>query len=242
MVPAVWRLCLWTLEAIIDPDSETLGFATFPSATKKNPIITSSNSVTICNREGLTRTVLKLCDSIPSMQETVVSNLLGRCYAGDDSTVNINSNFKTVISSVDIADADRDSGWLLTLPPLGSAAAEYGILSGEGEEDVRGDDKIKSISNTDREVDNITGPRQRQQTLLRAQQSRAAHLKTQAQGQLAAAVLENLVAAHPEIGASVLSSLMDRLTPSSPSQGGRILLPVASILHRLVLFNHVFCY
>jgi hypothetical protein len=69
------------------------------------------------------------------MRETVVSNLLGRCYASED---HIGMHFSAPSSSTSHSsvDAESDGGWLLTFPPLGSAAAEYGIYSVSGGNDT----------------------------------------------------------------------------------------------------------
>jgi hypothetical protein len=221
MIPAVWRLCLWTLESLTDYESGT----SRPSSGVKGCAGAGGRGrVYLSNKEGLSQTVLRLCECLPSMRETVVSNLLGRCYAEGAVSSACSSSGSISGGSRALKDSvaqERDGAWLMNFHPLGYASAEYGIeLIG-----VAGAGSINIISCSE------PGAGRRRWnvgTKIRISEMR----KAQSEALLASTVLESLVGEHPEIGASVLSSIMDRLTPSSPSQGGLLALPPAAILHR----------
>jgi hypothetical protein len=225
MIPAVWRLCLWTLESLTDYESKT---SIPPSGVKGCAGAGGRNRVYLTNKEGLSRTVLRLCECLPSMRETVVSNLLGRCYAEGaiSSACSSGSGIGNSSAFSDSVAQERDSAWLMNLHPLGYASAEYGIES----VDVADVGSLNIISSGLAVCAEPGAGRRRLNagTKIRISEMR----KAQSEALLASTVLESLVGEHPEIGASVLSSIMDRLSPSSPSQGGLLALPPAAILHR----------
>lgn len=71
------------------------------------------------NRFGLSKIVLQLCDCMPSMRETVVNNLLSKCYLNDDDNVH-NDKYNTSHSKIDVhTDYEQTNSFLLSLPPLG---------------------------------------------------------------------------------------------------------------------------
>lgn len=225
MIPAVWRLCLWTLESLTDYESRA---SRSSSGVRGCGGASGKGRVYLTNKEGLSRTVLRLCECLPSMRETVVSNLLGRCYeeGAVSSACSSSSGSGSGSAFSDTLAQERDGAWLLNLHPLGYASAEYGIES----LGVSGAGSLKIISDG-LAVCTEPGPGRRMWnagTKIRISEMR----KAQSEGLLASTVLESLVEEHPEIGASVLSSIMDRLTPSSPSHGGLLALPPAAILHR----------
>ena len=220
MIPAVWRLCLWTLESLTDYES---GASKSSSGLRGRGCVGLGDRgrVYLTNKEGLSRTVLRLCECMPSMRQTVVSNLLVRCYA--EGPISSTCSSSAVHDSV---SQERDGAWLMNSYPLGSASAQYGIVSlgmkGAGSFNITSKG-LAACAKSDAD---------RPTWIARTKIRRLEMHKVQSEALLASTVLESLVGEHPEIGASVLSSIMDRLTPSSFSQGGLLALPPAAILHR----------
>ena len=315
MVPAVWRLCLWTLEELADsPTNYDIRKTGLRGNLDQNNFQNSQNSnnfqnynsfqnfqnlnisgvgdisaIYLSNKNGLARTVLTLCECMPSMREIVVSNLLGKCYINDDNSSNNNNNNSSSSSSrsnrynknsydnnynnnntySNNNDNNNNSDQMFEETPLGFSSRKYGIISdyntkylnytntdmslnyahnnddnngendnynnGEGEggddencrRDERGGGIGKETGYDEKNAIKIRLLQQIKQTRLRKQ----SYLTSQSQSLLAATVLQHLVRAYPEIGASVLTSIMDRLTPSSPSQWGLVALPPPAILH-----------
>ena len=201
------------------------------------------------NREGLALTVQRLCESVPSMRETVVSNLLGMCYAVspvDGYGVDHQRN------SSGVECVEGSGAWLSSsMPPLGAAAMEYGIIPvglanstvdrNQNSTRHRQPAPSQAIGTSTGMSSNGDGGGGSALTLwrlernFRTQRHRAAVMraKVRAQAQLAAAILEGLsVAAYPEVGASVLASLTHRL--HSCGEGGKISLPPPATLHSLI--------
>lgn len=188
------------------------------------------NHVYLTNKEGLCRTVHRLCACMPSVRETIVSSLLSQCYT-DEKRKSTSSGGK---SHNTCAHEDRDGAWLMHLPPLGGACKAYGIISMSAQIlDPR--HLVQESSNRD-ERDSVIeksigiSPSKNRWNLGPSSEK---HLnrKAQAVSVLAASLLESLAGCNAEIGANVLSSIMDRLTPSSSSHGGTLLLPPAAVLH-----------
>ena len=248
MVPAVWRLCLWTIEELADSFSDSFTRETsLRSSNVARNLITSNagdNSVIyLINNDGLSRTVLQLCECMPSMREIVVSNLLGKCYVGDDATSS--SATRHTNNSNNLEENYCNTEQIFDETPLGFAATKYGIISdynrkyhehseilyddndqthwesGRGRERGRGEGNDEKVAVKIRLL----------QSLKRARFRKKNYLIAQSQSLLAATVLQHLVRAYPEIGASVLTSIMDRLTPSSSSLGGLVSLTPPAILH-----------
>ena len=321
MVPAVWRLCLWTLEALSDLDvvpsnsvassnnnnhkkyrsghrsgqsvdngtdhrmhsssNHGLRHATRATATSTNNSSSSSSSSgpwqgtamsggkisgnnhdsssmhnlvvsrdgCARNREGLALTVQRLCESVPSMRETVVSNLLGMCYAVSPTDGHGSGQARNGSGVEECGDGS--GAWLFSsMPPLGAAAMEYGIIP-VGLASSTADRNQKSsrhhqpaplqTSGVSMGMSSSGGGGGSALTLwrlernFRSQRHRAAvvRAKVRAQAQLAAAILEGLsVAAYPEVGASVLASLTHRL--HACGEGGKVSLPPPATLHSLM--------
>jgi hypothetical protein len=208
----------------------------------------SSASAYVSNRAGLTRTVLRLCECMPSMQEAVVTSLLSKCYVEEENDFNPSSTSTStsmssssggggvgvnVMRNINIGGSmnyntiSELDGYSVKLPSLGNSSSEWNILSlgtteeeCSSEENSRTENKIQNnntqwvIKNSEKEIMFSTALR-----------------KTQHSSLLASSVLECLVMKNPEIGSTVLSSIIDRLTPSSPSMGGALFLPPAAVLH-----------
>ena len=250
MVPAVWRLCLWIFETLTDCD-ETSGTPCMPGIpgvqTGNNFLFygsgtfDSSASAYLSNKAGLTRTVLHLCACMPSIQESVVTSLLSKCYTEEENDfdptststststysagVLKNSNSGRNKYNNALSELDGDS---VNLPALGYSSAEWNIISlgtteEEDEEDSFEEPSLTTniIRNNQSEIKRIENKKMFSSSLRRTQ-----HLSL-----LASSVLERLVMTNPEIGSTVLSSIIDRLTPSSPSRGGVLFLPPAAVLH-----------
>ena len=260
MVPAVWRLCLWTLEALSDLDivsshskyqNDHINHGSSSSnhgLRRRNRVITTSTSGgttnnvqnlmvsqdgCVRNREGLAWTIQCLYENVPSMRETIVSNLLGMCYA---------------VSSVDgygsghgrIDEGNEDNGaWLFSsIPPLGAAAMEYGIFPVGLTSSTTNGNRYQQPTSLPSMNGNGNGSALnlwRLERNFRSQRHRATMVRTKirTQAQLAAAILEGLsVATYPEVGASVLASLTHRL--HTCGEGGKVNLPPPTTLHTLM--------
>ena len=250
MVPAVWRLCLWSLEALADYSNDFVILET--SLPNKRDIKTGEkklhnksngdgrNIIYLSNKEGLSRIILQLCESMPSMREMVVSSLLGKCYLCDDNPIVNNHHRRNTDVGFIESSGNKNSAstsWLYNIPPLGFASSEYGIRGVHDNEKTQNENSNNSNNNIYKVMGNETDMKMvAKLKLFEARKNmklqKNISVKAQAQSLLAATVLQHIVRAHPEIGASVLSSIMDRLTPSSPSLGGCITLPPPAILHR----------
>ena len=234
MIPAIWRLCLWTLETLADTDTmgQCRGSSLFQGRSRGDSGTISSgvkNHVYLTNKEGLSRTVHRLCTCMPSVRETIVSSLLSQCYT-DQKRVSSSSNGKTHNTN---AREDRDGSWLMHLRPLGGACEANGIISMNNR--IMDPRHLAEDSSSREERDSFEKNKgsSPSKSKWNVGSSSEKHLnrKAQAASVLAASLLESLAGCNAEIGASVLSSIMDRLTPSSSSQSGTLLLPPAAVLH-----------
>ena len=262
MVPAVWKLCLWTLEGLADYSHDvSISETSLPNKKEKKKEncynITngkSNNVIYSSNKEGLSSIILQLCECMPSMREKIVTTLLGKCYTCDDNTIintntnmNMNNSYRGHIKHNDrkmpvdtrLNENDTSTSWLSSIPSLGFSSAEYGILFGHDNMYNQNE-----CSNKNSEGRNETEKNEKTAIKLKLAQARdrsknqkISSMKAHSQAFLAATVLQYIVRAHPEIGASVLSSIMDRLTPSSQSSGGRVTLPSPAILHWYVILQ-----
>ena len=262
MVPAVWRLCLWIFETLTDCD-ETYGTSCMPGipgiqATNNfsyygSGTADSSASAYFRNIAGLTRTVVRLCACMPSMQESVVTSLLSKCYTEEENDFNPTSTSTSTITSTStsgaggvrmknsssssnsgniyhnsLSELDGDS---VNLPALGYSSEEWNIVTFRTTEEEDSSDEHSLTSN------NIPNNHNRWELKMKKNEKEnkktfsTSLRKTQHLSLLASSVLERLVMKNPEIGSIVLSSIIDRLTPSSPSQGGLLFLPPAAVLH-----------
>ena len=257
MVPAVWRLCLWIFETLTDCD-ETYGTSCMPGipgvqATNHfsyhgSRTADSSASAYLRNKAGLIRTVVRLCQCMPSMQESVVTSLLSKCYAEEENDFNptSTSTSSSTSGSGDIRMKNSSSnnrniphnslseldGESVNLPALGYSSEEWNIITlGTTEEEEDSSEEHSLTSN------NIPNNYNRWDIKMKKNENENKKIfstslrKTQNLSLLASSVLERLVMKNPEIGSTVLSSIIDRLTPSSPSQGGLLFLPPAAVLH-----------
>jgi hypothetical protein len=252
MVPAVWRLCVWIFETLADchetPSIITPGRPFTPDIHTGNSILfhgsgtlDSSASAYVSNRAGLTRTVLRLCECMPSMQEAVVTSLLSKCYVEEENAptststssssgggvyVNVmrNINIGRSMSCNAISELDGDS---VNLPSLGHSSSEWNIVSlGTTEEECSSEENSRTINKFQNDNSQWETKKSEKKMIFSS-----ALRKTQHSSLLASSVLECLVTKNPEIGSTVLSSIIDRLTPSSPSMGGVLFLPPAAVLH-----------
>ena len=232
MIPAIWRLCLWTLETLADTDM--IGSSRVSSMTQGNSrgdsgIISSGvkNHVYLTNKEGLSRTVHRLYTWMPSVRETIVSSLLSQCY----KRISTSSGGRTRNGST---HEDRDGAWLMLLPPVGRASEAYGIISmsdriPDPRDLVRESFKREELESLVEKSRGFSRSKKKLNPGLNSEKHQ--NRKAQAASMLAASLLESLAGCNSDIGASVLSSIMVRLTPSSSSQGGTLLLPPAAVLH-----------
>ena len=248
MVPAVWRLCLWSLEALAECSNNFLILETsLPKRKDKkkgelNNKINGDgrNIIYLSNKEGLSRMILQLCESMPSMREAVVSSLLRKCYICDENPIINNHHRNNTDRELNESWGtvnDASMSWLSNIPPLGFASSEYGIRGLHANEDAQNE----SFNNSDNYRYKIVGNENEIKMVAKLKFLEARKdiklqkkitAEAQAQSLLAATILQHIVRSHPEIGASVLSSIMDRLTPSSPSSGDSITLPSSAVLHR----------
>lgn len=255
MVPAVWRLCVWIFETLADchetPGMITPGRPITHGTNTGNSILfhgsgtlDSSASVYESNRAGLTRTVLRLCECMPSMQEAVVTSLLRKCYVEEENDFNptststsssrgggvgVNVMRNTNITNRNmsynaISELDGDS---VNLPSLGYSSSEWNIISLGTTEECSSDENPRTINKFQNYNNNQWEIKKSEKITIFSSALR----KTQHSSLLASSVLECLVTKNPEIGSTVLSSIIDRLTPSSPSMGGVLFLPPAAVLH-----------
>ena len=264
MVPAVWRLCLWIFETLTDCD-ETYGTSCMPGipgvqATNNfsyhgSGTADSSASAYLRNKAGLTRTVVRLCECMPSMQESVVTSLLSKCYTEEENDFNSTSTSASTSTSgsggvrmknsssnsrniyhYSLSELDGDS---VNLPALGYSSEEWNIISLGTTEEEDSSEEHSLTSN------NIPNNHYRWDIKMKKNENEnkktfsTSLRKTQHLSLLASSVLECLVQKNPEIGSTVLSSIIDRLTPSSPSQGGLLFLPPAAVLHWYVCAVYV---
>jgi hypothetical protein len=207
----------------------------------------SSASSYVSNRAGLTRAVLRLCECMPSMQEAVVTSLLSKCYVEEENDfnntstpsssggggggggvgVNVMRNSNNISRNVNdkaISELDGDS---VNLPSLGYSSSEWRILSiGTTEEECSSEENSRTIDKIQNDKNQWEIKKSEKKIVFST-----ALRKTQHSSLLASSVLECLVMKNPEIGSTVLSSIIDRLTPSSPSMGGVLFLPPAAVLH-----------
>jgi len=198
MVPGVWRACLWLLAAL--------------AATDAPASVGAPRAAYSAAQLGLQRLVLCLYDSVPSMQEAVLSALLGRCYA--------NSAAAQVApppgsGSASLAQARKRSAMAL-LPPLGKGAQYDGLPR-----DCLG--RALAAASTKRAKASGGATQARHVILGLSKEAQ----QEQRQAVLAASVLSAVVAAHAEAGAAVLVSLTHRL---QPEPDGQVLLPVPAVL------------
>lgn len=259
MVPAVWRLCVWIFETLTDCH-ESPGITTHDMHAGKGTSFHGSSTLDssasagayVSNRAGLTRTVLRLCECMPSMQEAVVTSLLSKCYVEEENDFNPTStststssgggvgvgcgvgvnvgimrnstNISRNMSYDAISELDGDS---VNLPSLGYSSSEWNILSlGITEEECSSEENSKTINKIQSNNNQWEMKKSEKKIIFST-----ALKKTQHSSLLASSVLECLVMKNPEIGSTVLSSIIDRLTPSSPSMGGVLFLPPAAVLH-----------
>ena len=254
MVPAVWRLCLWIFETLTDCD-EIFGTSCMPGipgiqATDNfsyhgSGTAESSASAYLRNIAGLTRTVVRLCACMPSMQESVVTSLLSKCYTeeendfnptsnstltsgtGGDRMKNSSSNSRNIYHN-SLSELDGDS---VNLPALGYSSEEWNIVTLGTTEEEDSSEEPSLTSNDNPNNHNRWELKMKKNENERKKIFSTSLRKTQHLSLLASSVLERLVMKNPEIGSTVLSSIIDRLTPSSPSQGGLLFLPPAAVLH-----------
>ena len=258
-MPAVWRLCVWIFETLTDchetPGIITSGRPFTPGTNTGNSILfhgsgtlDSSAGAYVSNRAGLTRTVLRLCECMPSMQEAVVTSLLSKCYVEEENDFNPTSTSTAMSSSSGgggvgvnvvrnsnnlgrnmsynaISELDGDS---VNIPSLGYSSSEWNILTiGTTEEECSSEENSRVIYKFQNNDNNRWEIKRSEKKMIFS----TALKKIQHSSLLASSVLECLVMKNPEIGSTVLSSIIDRLTPSSPSMGGVLFLPPAAVLH-----------
>lgn len=238
MVPAVWRLCLWALEALSELEHITSSVEVkfrLSGQASAQPFSAHarSSSASRVNRTrsitGLTATVLKLCSMSPNMRETVVNNLLSKCYATADESETMAGR-----SNITVGGYSSSSSTLLSYPPLGRASEEFGILSvgptpfqnGAFSERVGGDTTVQDGAGS---VGGFTGWRHRKALRLTRQSTIRAFNRVRIEALVSATVLEEIVRVYADIGGAVLTSLMDRL--QNASDGGNVQLPFPAVLH-----------
>jgi hypothetical protein len=232
MVPALWRLCMWTLDELScsswsgdaserspwkHPADSRLGYKANTASrigSERNGAASTAEQNLVKSavaRDGLKNLILKLCESVPSMKETIVGALLGKCTAATTTAMehsNTGDNYSLL--SCDIITGDRS---ICSLPPIIGNGLFENIVAGSSR-GIDGSEAAKSSAKS-------THDRAIEFNHQSAQQYKA---------HLAAGILEHSVNALPEVGGSVLTSLMSRLQPSV--EGSRIPLPSPAILHR----------
>lgn len=207
MVPAIWRLCLWLIEIL---------------PTRMNSTGSAETGVAEV-QAGLRGLVISLYEGVPSMQETLLSSLLNRCFRNASM-----SPMHLIHASTPRLRSPRGA------PDSGGIASAYSVLASipsleHSFEDLGGGtDSMLPAHGAHEGISSGS-------TLADALPRRAFHPPGSGpaghllQAFLAATILERLVKNHTEVGSAVLTAIINRLQPAGD---GKITLPPPVILHR----------
>jgi hypothetical protein len=251
MVPAIWRLSIWSLEELSDPlwcqsqDTTSSSSASAIDASGSNAekaaldVNTCGSSLTHeISLSGLIRLIQFLYSRMPSMRETILGSILNKCTSASDQaeimTMARGVSSLSVRPGKNSSSSNLDVNISLDLPPLQSAWNTFRNDSGSsprGAGGTAGEGASRGVNNGP-----LSATPQMQYWIKKRQHDHKSklHLRrasVQLQAHFASEILQRVVAESLETGGSVLTALINRLQPTTCGNSSASLPPPA-VLHR----------